>query len=999
MDLTDVFHRIVLEIRNSFSPEENELEDCNAREAYFSEGVDGFSRETLEEILEDSKLEFEVAENLVVIHAFLRLIYPLFSIEYRTVKSRLANLLYLYFWTGNKSALSQLMECGRIVIAAAHVDATFRDAIRDELQALVSNEEALPKRRGDASALLAKVMEWDELQDNSLLAQIQRLSKSCGADDKSTISKVHAILWQNFNLGISKESSTSRLTIYIHPKTRRHCAVDFLKMILRGSARSIDPIDIGILADASEDNPIPLFIYGRVNGTGEGQFLPVNAYRYEAEGDRLFYRASNHRVGHSIPNVSGKAVFKHEGAFRLLRKGDVFVEACKREGGAYGRSILETPVVVAGLNEREAFKVMQDTGYKNLTAVYVTSMGVVKSLQNQNVANRGAVLFVPKAAVLEDIVESRKGGQWAEVRELLGYSWDTEFDCLLIEEKDKHVYFIDERARRIVCLDAISSMCDWTRFGEIRETIENDDSMSFAWTPEFCAAVDCHPDGNRQVIDIPYASESSGVVQRLNNLLLKVRRDSGTALSYKIRREMFDAHGPVRAGTDDAIDSIRGFISELEIQGGNIDEIASEFASLNFELKGKSLSGTDCLATEKYCVVKQAAEALEPGSSIQLYQTSPNSEAENIFLSRMMNLNGLRNVFTPTTTLTPNDVVWYTAIRPGRREVMDFVYPRASRDVWFVYPWERQFLDHIKHICFRFISKLFDMRELCGLLNVKFVKSEGKLADDSGAEDLGSRIHDRLEMLDRYFAKLKRCGFDDRSSGGDEGVQVLASWRISLDNGAKIWATDEYVCIVENEDGGRQFVRPKNLRPSTIIWELRPPREIMKNSPEFLNRLVERERCPLFFRWKDLLREYRIRNGLSKRDLYERLQARGISVSYEAVLNWLSDSETKCPNNGVKTLTAIADLVGEPSLSDQAAGIELVAKTMRVFNQTEARDMYDKLRQDFVRGKETCEIGDTTVDLTQYGLFVSGRVSGVEPLDEEQGRRPIVNRIVDGRMP
>jgi len=110
----------------------------------------------------------------------------------------------------------------------------------------------------------------------------------------------------------------------------------------------------------------------------------------------------------------------------------------------------------------------------------------------------------------------------------------------------------------------------------------------------------------------------------------------------------------------------------------------------------------------------------------------------------------------------------------------------------------------------------------------------------------------------------------------------------------------------------------------------------------------------------------------------------------------LADTDLMCPKNGARTLSIIADLIGSKELKEQAIGIELVAKTVRVFNQCEARDIYDTIRRAFCRGLSECEISDAKIDLNQYGLFSSGRVSTVESVVGVKKPGYLVNRILRG---
>ena len=505
---------------------------------------------------------------------------------------------------------------------------------------------------------------------------------------------------------------------------------------------------------------------------------------------------------------------------------------------------------------------------------------------------------------------------------------------------------IDENSRLVISVDSIELLCDVKRIAEIRELIKNNDDREFAWTPQFCKELGVDLDKTNEIVRIPYAGDLR-IEKVVNEMYLKARESSGGMWAGRLRRVAFSMHAPLIVTSATLQSTLRQFVEDHSINFVEFDSVNDSLSEIESGLGVSPLHGSNCIATEKYSVIKERAERIGSNSHVMLYHpVAVETTAE--FITRMCREN---NTFVVGKDTTGADEAWYTFVRPGRREVLDFLYPKAKKSIWFLYPLEEQMLQHVRKICNRFLMGLFPIETLCTMLGVKYEARDSRPERNSEQASVETTRKNRLDSLLRYFNKMKVYGFQDEESATEIVDQVDMAWKISLDNGAIVWATNEYESLVESESGDRKFVKPKDLKLGVIVWELQPPREMVLLSPDGIQRLVEKQGCPLYYRWKELLEEYRIKHGLSKRELHGRLKAIGVNVTYEAVLFWLADNGLMCPKNGARTLSLIADMIGCPELKAQAPGIEHVARTIRVFNQCEARAVYDTIRRAYRRGR------------------------------------------------
>lgn len=997
-ELDDKLRRIAMAIKETFPETVDEALDANARSAYFSDGIKGATSELLGEISEIAGIDTERDISAIEVLVLLRMIYPCFTTLFLSVKSRLATVLYSAFWQGEIQGSVDLKSCGALLEVAARGDDEIRQTVMAHLADIKAVAAGLSKSAEAVVGTISLLADGDRLQDGSILSQICRRSGRSNIDRSQMIQVVHSLLWTWFKNGVDAGELNPRMTVFI-PSVARGVAIrDFLRNVINVSAGNLEPVTTdALLAINSAGKDVPVQIFGRVNQEQQPRFVRAMASRYDEQSDMLFYKASNHSCTHGFSNASKMAIFEYGGPdFKLLRKGSLAVRPVAKDSHELDCSALDHPIVIVGLNEVEAREVMSQIHKPNLTAMYISSAGGVKYLQNEAVAPKKALVFVSKVKVLTHIMEPRRDPLWQGISDSLGFSWDTSFDCILVDQDDKHTATIDENSRLVISVDSIDRLCDVTRINELKELIKNDEASEFAWTPQLCDELGVKFDCVNEIVKVPYSlSTNEKTEQLVNGLVFKARCQSGGMLAGRLRRVAFAMHAPVIEESEKRVNALRLFIDEQQINFTELGEIREQLSKIENGLAARPLAGSNCLATEKYRVVKAQGESVDPSTRIRLYHPVA-SEPNDVFVGRMSKLNCRRHVFEADRDASGADEVWYTAVRPGRREILDYLYPKAKKAVWFLYPLEEQLLKHLQKICNRFLLGLFPLDILCSKLGVKYESPSVSPVATEETESKDVSRKDRLDALSRYFDKMKIYGFHDEEAASESVGQADISWKITLDTEAVVWATDEYESLVEDDDGTRHFVMPKSLVEGSIVWELQPPREMVLLSKESIQRLVEKQGCPLYYGWKNLLNEYRVKCGISKRELHARIKAAGINVTYEAVLFWLADTDLMCPKNGARTLSIIADLIGSKELKEQAIGIELVAKTVRVFNQCEARDIYDTIRRAFCRGLSECEISDAKIDLNQYGLFSSGRVSTVESVVGVKKPGYLVNRILRG---
>ena len=994
-DLEDKLRRIAMAMKDSFIDVMDESQEASAKDVYFSEGLYGVSCELLKDLSaavgEDDDRDSATLEIL----AFLRSIYSCCTGLFLTVKSLLACLLYSVFRQGNiQHGVDALKGCGALIEIAARGDDEIRELIMAQFRDVQKIACSILGCADKVVQTLEHIIVGDRLQDNSIRAQIQRLCRSEVANSHQLVSDVHSLLWKNFKEDVERGEVTPRMTIYIPAVMKRLAVRDFLKKFINEAAGTLVPMTGDeLLAINDVGGNVPVLIYGRVNHDTNSRFVRAIAVSYDQQdNDRLYYKASAHSCTNGFPDASKKTVYPYYGpSFRLLRRGLVEVHPVLQDSKPMC-STLERPVIVVGLTKDDARDVMGLLGMSDLTVVYVSGQGGMSFIQNEEVATKKALLFVPTVKVLSQILEPRRDPTWQKIADRLGYSWDTSFDCLLVDQVDKHTSVIDENSRLVISVDSIESLCDVKRIAEIRELIRNNDAREFAWTPPLCKELGVDLDKANEIVRIPYVCDLR-IEKVVNEMYLKARESSGGMWAGRLRRVAFSMHAPLIATSANLQSTLRQFVEDHGINFVEFDSVNDSLLEIESGLGVSPLHGSNCMATGKYSVIKERAEGIGPNSHVMLYHPVAVETTEE-FITRMSHLCCENNTFVAEKNTAGANEVWYTFVRPGRREVLDFLYPKAKKSIWFLYPLEEQMLQHVRKICNRFLMGLFPIETLCTMLGVKYEAQNSPTEGNSEQSSVENTRKNRLDSLMRYFNKMKVYGFDDDEAATEIVDQVDVAWKISLDNGAMVWATNEYESLVESENGDRKFVKPKDLKLGMIVWELQPPREMVLLSPDGIQRLVEKQGCPLYYRWKELLEEYRKKHGLSKRELHGRLRAIGVNVTYEAVLFWLADNGLMCPKNGARTLSLIADMIGCPELKAQAPGIEHVARTIRVFNQCEARDVYDTIRRAFRRGESECEIGDATIDLNQYGLFSSGKLAKVERVEGIKKPGYLVNRIL-----
>lgn len=993
-DLEDKLRRIAVAMKESFIDVMDDSQEARAKDVYFSEGLYGVSCELLKDLSaavgEDGDRDSATLEVL----AFLRSIYSCCTGLFLAVKSLLACMLYSVFrQDNNQHGVDALKGCGALIEIAARGDEGIRELITAQLRDVQKIASSIIGRTDKTVQIVENLIVGDRLQDRSIRSQVQRLCRDEAIDSHQLVSNVHSLLWKNFRSDVDRGEITSRMTIYISSAMKCFVIQDFLRKLIEGTAGTLEPMTVDDLLNINGiEGGIPVLIYGRVNEKTEAAFIRAIAIRYDENDDVLWYKASNHSCTHGFYNASKMAVYSYGGsAFRLLRKGLVTIHPVTKDSKPKC-SVLEHPVVVVGLNEQEARDIMGLLNMCDLTVVYISGQGGMSFVQNEEVATKKALLFVPTVKVLSQILEPRRDPTWQKIAGRLGYSWDTSFDCLLVDQGDKHAAVIDENSRLVVSVDSIESLCDVKRIAEIRELIRHNDAREFAWTPQLCKELGVTFDNTNEIVRIPYVGDLR-IEKVVNEMYLKARESSGGMWAGRLRRVAFSMHAPLIATSANLQSTLRQFVEDHSINFVEFDSVNASLLEIASGLGVSPLHGSNCMATEKYRVIKERAERIGANSHVMLYHPVAVETTEE-FITRMSHLCCEKNTFVAGNNTTGANEAWYTFVRPGRREVLDFLYPKAKKSVWFLYPLEEQMLQHVRKICNRFLMGLFPIETLCTMLGVKYEAQDSHPEGNSEQPSVEATRKNRLDSLIRYFNKMKVYGFQDDEAATEIADQVEVTWKILLDNGAIVWATNEYESLVENENGDRRFVKPKDLKLGVIVWELQPPREMVLLSPDGIKRLVEKQGCPLYYRWKELLEEYRIKQGLSKRELHGRLKAIGVNVTYEAVLFWLAANGLMCPKNGARTLSLIADMIRCPELKVQAPGIEHVARTIRVFNQCEARDVYDTIRRAFRRGQSECEIGDATIDLNQYGLFSSGKLAKVERVEDIKKPGYLVNRIL-----
>lgn len=993
-DLEDKLRRIAMAMKESFVDIMNDSQEAHAKDVYFSEGLDGAARELLNDLSVVVGKDGDCDSASLEVLAFLRSIYSYCTGLFLSVKSLLVCLLYSVFkQDNNHHGIEALKGCGALIEIAARGDDGIRELILAKLREIRQIACSIPGCGGKTVQIVEDLIIGERLRDNSIRSQVQRLCRREAGDSRQLISEVHSLLWKIFKGDVDSGRITPRMTIYV-PAVMKVLAVrDFLGKFINEAAGTLKPMTHDdLLAINGVEGGLPVLIYGRVNRDAKAGFVRAVATRYDEEKDRLMYKASSHSCVNGFYDASKMAVYPYDGPrFKLLRKGFVGIHPLPKES-KLECSTLENPTVVVGLNEREARGVVALLGKRDLTVVYVSGQARMTFIQNEEVAAKKALLFVPKAKVLTQIIEAKRDPIWQKVAKRLDYSWDMSLDCLLVDQEDKHTTVIDENTRMVVSIDSIDSLCDVRRIAEIRELIKNDNARTFAWTPHFCKELGVCVDNINEIVRIPYVDDLR-VEKFVNEMYLRARGSAGGMWAGRLRRAAFSMHAPVIERSSARENALHQFVSDQRINFVDFESANDSFSKIESAVGALPLPDSDFLSTEKYRVIKKHAEKLGINSRVMLYHPGT-TEAEEEFITQMSHLCYENYAFVVGRDPTGVDEAWYTFVRPGRREVLDFLYPRARKSVWFLYPLEEQMLKHVQKICNRFLMELFPVETNCMMLGVKYEAQDTNPEENSEQPSVEVTRKNRLDSLMRYFNKMKVYGFQDDDAATEFVDQVDVAWKISLDNGAIVWATNEYESLVEGENGDRRFVKPKDLKLGVIIWELQPPREMVLLSPDGIQRLVEKQGCPLYYRWKELLEEHRIKHGLSKRELHGRLKAVGVNVTYEAVLFWLADNDLMCPKNGARTLSLIADMIGCPELKAQASGIEHVARTIRVFNQCEARDVYDTIRRAFRRGQSECDIGDTTIDLNQYGLFSSGKLAKVERVEGIKKPGYLVNRIL-----
>lgn len=981
--------RLILE---SLTDAVSEGEEIEVKGAYFAEGCDGMTREILSEVADWTDEDRSIRVFSLVALVVLRMVYPQYSSVFLRLKTRIACSLYRFFWTDDKSAGKELAEISRTVLQIAREDDDFLVGMKEELSVLLQG--ATDRISSIVGPLVEELLALLMPVDNSLVAQLSRLSSDETHDVRE---KVHGILWSRIKRQVDEGDQNPRLIVYVPPEYRLLGVADFVRRMVFESLGSLTPLDVKALEEIPEGG-IPALFLGCVGGNDQPTFRRGYIQSYDCDRDLMGYSIRSSKVKVAVGEASRKAVFPYIGQpFELPKRGQDGLRMALRENvDAYAYTVLTRPVVVIGCNEDEARQILALIRQERVTALYVTGAGGIHYLQNDEIAPRQALVFLPKASVLVSIFEKQNEAQWRSVAELLGWNAMTEFDSVLVDvdENDKHVYELDCNARVAVSIDSIAALCDLSRYSETLSRIKNESSEVFAWTPDLCAELRVEPERANVIVDVPYSSREEGpTIRSMGSIASRHSVSSGPAWGGVVRRTLFGLHEPILSGVDNDLDRLRRYAEDRGIPNVDMSEVAEDVSRVRRAVGESAMPGLCDWATEKYRVIKERAEALDPSDRIDLVNPHA-SDSDDAFIKRMTNLSRKHRVFTPQKYAQAGCRTWYTVARPGKREILEFVYPIASEATWFVYPLERQFLGHMRKVCHRFLARLFPISTLTAMLGVK---GFDRAAFDGVPETIQTEVvtkKNRLDALQRYFGKMRL--WDDWSEGGSNApLQVAVGWKITLDSGSVIWATDDYESLVENSDGSRAFVRPKFLAEGTIVWELQPPKEMALLSEEGIRQIVEKNACPLYFGWKQLMDEYRERNRLTKRDLYERLKSRGLKVGYCALLNWLSDGNVMCPNGGERTLTLIADELGSAELRRQARGIAIVARIVRVMNQTTARDIYDALRRAFAKGLSSCEVDGVGVDLDQQGLFVSGRVATVVPLDGVSKPGYLVNRVME----
>lgn len=967
-------------------------EELKVKQAYFSEGLCGLSSEILSEVVDWTDEDHHARIFALATLAVLRIVYSSCSSVFLLLKLRMARSLYRFFRADDRDACKDLAEICRCVLQVAKTDEDFLSGIKEELSRL--HGETSGWKASIVGPLVEELFVLLTPVDNSLAAQLSRMFTGGSKDIRE---KVHGILWTRIKNQVAEEDLNPRLIVYVPPEYRLLGVADFVRRMVFESLGSLTPLDVKALEEIPEGG-IPALFLGCVGGNDQPTFRRGYIQSYDCDRDLMGYSIRNSKVKVAVGEASRKAVFPYVGQpFDLPKRGhDGIRMALRANADAYANTVLTRPVVVIGCNEDEARQILALIRQERVTALYVTGAGGIHYLQNDEIAPRQALVFLPKATVLVSIFENQNEEQWRSVAELLGWNAMTEFDSVLVDvdENDKHVYELDCNARVAVSIDSIVALCDLSRYSETLSRIKNESSEVFAWTPDLCAELQVKPERANVIVDVPYTSREEGLtIRSLGSIVSRHSVSSGPAWGGVVRRTLFGLHEPILPGVDNDLDRLRRYAEGRGIPNVDMSEVAEDVSRVRRAVGEYAMPGLCDWATEKYRVIKERAEALDPSDRIDLVNPHA-SDSDDAFIKRMTNLSRRHRVFTPQKYAQAGCRTWYTVARPGKREILEFVYPIASEATWFAYPLERQFLEHMRKVCHRFLARLFPISTLTAMLGVK---GFDRAAFDGVHETIQTEVvtkKNRLDALQRYFGKMRL--WDDGSEGGSNApLQVAVGWKITLDSGSVIWATDDYESLVENSDGSRAFVRPKFLAEGTIVWELQPPKEMALLSEEGIRQIVEKNACPLYFGWKQLMDEYRERNRLTKRDLYERLKSRGLKVGYCALLNWLSDGNVMCPKGGERTLNLIADELGSEELRRQARGIAIVARIVRVMHQTTARDIYDALRRTFAKGLSSCEVDGVDVDLDQQGLFISGRVASVMPLDGVSKPGYLVNRIME----